>query len=82
MSIADLTRRLKEAFEEKLTSLQQDGKLYLTEEEWDARRKKRVRRRTTRQRRKRRWRRQRPWARPGSWLRWLFIKRVIEQAHW
>jgi hypothetical protein len=41
MSIADLTRRLKEAFEEKLTSLQQDGKLYLTEEEWDARRKKR-----------------------------------------
>jgi hypothetical protein len=44
MSVADLTGRLKEAeeaFEEALTSLQQDGKLYLTEEEWDARRKKR-----------------------------------------
>jgi hypothetical protein len=44
MSIADLTGRLKEveeAFEEALTSLQQDGKLYLIEEEWDARRKKR-----------------------------------------
>jgi hypothetical protein len=44
MSVADLTRRLKEAeeaFEEAPTSLQQDGKLYLTEEEWDARRKKR-----------------------------------------
>jgi hypothetical protein len=38
MSIADLTRRLKEAeeaFEEAPTSLQQDGKLYLIEE-WDA----------------------------------------------
>jgi hypothetical protein len=44
MSIADLTGRLKEveeAFKEALTSLQQDGKLYLIEEEWDARRKKR-----------------------------------------
>jgi hypothetical protein len=44
ISIADLTGRLKEAekvFEEALTSLQQDGKLYLTEEEWDTRRKKR-----------------------------------------
>jgi hypothetical protein len=44
MSVADLTWRLKEAgeaFEEAPTSLQQDGKLYLTEEEWDARRKKR-----------------------------------------
>jgi hypothetical protein len=44
MSIADLTGRLKEveeAFEEAPTSLQQDGKLYLTEEERDARRKKR-----------------------------------------
>jgi hypothetical protein len=43
MSVADLTGRLKEAeeaFEEALTSLQQDGKLYLTEEEWDAWRKK------------------------------------------
>jgi hypothetical protein len=43
MSVADLTWRLKEkeeAFEEALTSLQQDEKLYLTEEEWDARRKK------------------------------------------
>jgi hypothetical protein len=43
MSIADLTGRLKEAeeaFEEASTSLQQDGKLYLTEEEWDVRRKK------------------------------------------
>jgi hypothetical protein len=37
--VADLTGRLKkveEAFEEVPTSLQQDGKLYLTEEEWDA----------------------------------------------
>jgi hypothetical protein len=41
MSIADLTGWLKEAFEEALMSLQQDGKLYLTEEEWDARRMKR-----------------------------------------
>jgi hypothetical protein len=43
MSVANLTRRLKEVeevFEEASTSLQQDGKLYLTEEEWDARRKK------------------------------------------
>jgi hypothetical protein len=40
MSVADLTGRLKEAFEEAPTSLQQDRKLYLTEEEWDARRKK------------------------------------------
>jgi hypothetical protein len=43
MSVADLTGRLKEAgevFEEAPTSLQQDGKQYLTEEEWDARRKK------------------------------------------
>jgi hypothetical protein len=42
MSVADLIGRLKEAeevFEEAPTSLQQDGKLYLTEEEWDARRK-------------------------------------------
>jgi hypothetical protein len=44
MSVADLTEQLKEAeevFEEAPTSLQQDGKLYLTEEEWDAWRKKR-----------------------------------------
>jgi hypothetical protein len=41
MSTVDLTGQLKEAFEEAPTSLQQDGKLYLTEEEWDTRRKKR-----------------------------------------
>jgi hypothetical protein len=44
MSVVDLTGRLKEAeevFDEAPTSLQQDGKLYLTEEEWDTRRKKR-----------------------------------------
>jgi hypothetical protein len=43
MFVADLIVRLKEAeeaFEEAPTSLQQDGKLYLTVE-WDARRKKR-----------------------------------------
>jgi hypothetical protein len=43
MSIADLTVRLKEVeegFEETPTSLQPDGKLYLTKEEWDAWRKK------------------------------------------
>jgi hypothetical protein len=42
MSVVDLTGRLKEAeeaFKEAPTSLQQNGKLYLTEE-WDARRKK------------------------------------------
>jgi hypothetical protein len=42
MSVVDLIGRLKETeevFEEASTSLQQDGKLYLTEEEWDARRK-------------------------------------------
>jgi hypothetical protein len=36
LSVADLTGRLKEAeeaFEEVMTLLQQDGKLYLTEEE-------------------------------------------------
>jgi hypothetical protein len=44
MSVANLTGRLKErdeAFEEAPVSLQQDGNLYITEEEWDARRKKR-----------------------------------------
>jgi hypothetical protein len=44
MSVADLTGWLKdaeEAFKEAPTSLQQDRKLYLTEEEWDAWRKKR-----------------------------------------
>jgi hypothetical protein len=44
MSVVDLTGRLKEAeevFEEAAMSLQQDGTLYLTEEGWDARRKKR-----------------------------------------
>jgi hypothetical protein len=43
ISVADLTERLKEAekaFKEASMSLQQDGKLYLTEEEWDVRRKK------------------------------------------
>jgi hypothetical protein len=40
MFVTDLSGRLKEAFEEAPTLLQQDGKLYLTEEEWDARRKK------------------------------------------
>jgi hypothetical protein len=44
MSVANLTGWLKEAeeaFEEALILLQQDGKLYLTEEEWGAWRKKR-----------------------------------------
>jgi uncharacterized membrane protein YgcG len=41
MSVADLIGRLKEAFEEAPTSLQQDGMLCLTDEEWDAQRKKR-----------------------------------------
>jgi hypothetical protein len=44
MSVADLTGRLKEveeAFEEAPTSLQHDGNLYLTEEEYDPWRKKR-----------------------------------------
>jgi hypothetical protein len=43
MSVIDLTGRLKEAeeaFKEAPTSLQLDGKLYLTEEQWDTRRKK------------------------------------------
>lgn len=44
MTVAELTGRLKEAeesFDEAPASLQHDGKLYLTEEEWDARRKRR-----------------------------------------
>jgi hypothetical protein len=44
MSVTDLTERLKEAkkaFKEVAMSLQQDGKLYLTEQEWDEWRKKR-----------------------------------------
>jgi hypothetical protein len=41
MSIADLTGLLKEAFEKAPTSLQQNGKLYHTEVEWDMWRKKR-----------------------------------------
>jgi hypothetical protein len=44
MSVADLTGWLKEAeeaFKKAPTSLQQDGKLYLTKEEWDVQRKKR-----------------------------------------
>jgi hypothetical protein len=64
MSVADLTRRLKEAeeaFEEVPTSLQQDGKLYLTEEEWDAWRKKRETENHS-DNGVRRWRRQRPCA--------------------
>jgi hypothetical protein len=39
MTVTDLTRGLKEAdeaFEKASMSLQQDGKLYLMEEEWDA----------------------------------------------
>jgi hypothetical protein len=39
MSVADLTGRLneaEEAFEQAPLSVQQNGKLYLTEEEWDA----------------------------------------------
>jgi hypothetical protein len=32
---------VEEAFKEALTSLQHDGKLFLTEDEWDARRKNR-----------------------------------------
>jgi hypothetical protein len=43
MSVVDLIGWLKEveeAFEKASTSLQQDGKLYLTEEEWDTWRKK------------------------------------------
>jgi hypothetical protein len=44
MSVADLIRWLKEVgetFREAPTSLQQDRNLYLTDEEWDAQRKKR-----------------------------------------
>jgi hypothetical protein len=44
MTVIDLIGRLKEveeAFEKMPMSLQQDGKLYLMEEEWDARRRKR-----------------------------------------
>jgi hypothetical protein len=44
MSVVDLIGRLKEngeALKEASTSLQQEGKLYLTEEEWDACKKKR-----------------------------------------
>jgi hypothetical protein len=44
MSVVDLVGRLKEAeeaFEEVPTSLKHEGKLYLTEEEWDARRRRR-----------------------------------------
>jgi hypothetical protein len=43
MSVADLVGRLKEAeeaFKEVPTSLKHKGKLYLIEEEWDARWKK------------------------------------------
>jgi hypothetical protein len=43
MSVVDLTGWLKEVeevFKEASMSLQQHGKLYLTEEEWEARRKK------------------------------------------
>ncbi|XP_078428799.1 uncharacterized protein LOC144700769 [Wolffia australiana] len=44
LTIADLTGRLKaveDAFEETPSAMHHEGKLYLTEEEWDARRKKR-----------------------------------------
>ncbi|XP_078443050.1 uncharacterized protein LOC144712656 [Wolffia australiana] len=44
LTIADLTGRLKvveDAFEETLSAMHHEGKLYLTEEEWDVRRKKR-----------------------------------------
>ena len=44
LTVADLVGRLKaveETFEESTGSQHHDGKLYLTEEEWDARRKKR-----------------------------------------
>jgi hypothetical protein len=44
MSVVDLIGRLKEkgeALKEASTSLQQEGKLYLTEEEWDTCKKKR-----------------------------------------
>ncbi|KAG8060127.1 hypothetical protein GUJ93_ZPchr0002g24035 [Zizania palustris] len=43
LTVSDLVGRLKaaeETFEEAPGSLQQDGRLYLTEEEWDARQKK------------------------------------------
>ncbi|XP_062232883.1 uncharacterized protein LOC133930247 [Phragmites australis] len=44
LTLADATGRLKaaeDAFEPPLSMVQHDGKLYLTEEEWDARRKRR-----------------------------------------
>jgi hypothetical protein len=44
MSVADLMGRLneaEEAFEQAPLSVQQNGKLYLTEEEWDAQTKRR-----------------------------------------
>ena len=44
LTVSDLVVLLKaveDAFEEAPGSLQHDGRLYLTEEEWDARRKKR-----------------------------------------
>ncbi|CAA6674417.1 unnamed protein product [Spirodela intermedia] len=44
LTVADLTGRLKaaeDAFEEPPSAMHHDGKLYLTEEEWDARRRKR-----------------------------------------
>ncbi|CAA7391866.1 unnamed protein product [Spirodela intermedia] len=44
LTVVDLTGRLKaaeDAFEEPPSAMQHDGKLYLTEEEWDARRRKR-----------------------------------------
>jgi hypothetical protein len=44
LTVSDMVGRLRaaeDAFEEAPRSLQHDGHLYLTEEEWDARRKKR-----------------------------------------
>jgi hypothetical protein len=45
LSVSDMVGRLRaaeDAFEEALGSLQQSGRLYLTKEEWNARRKKEV----------------------------------------
>jgi hypothetical protein len=69
MSVVDLTGQLKEAeeaFEEAPTSLQQDGKLYLTEEAFEEEARGRE---PLRQQRKRRWHWQRSWARSRLWAR-------------
>lgn len=44
LSVADLTGRLKaseDTFDDALATLHHDGKLYMTAEEWESRRKKR-----------------------------------------